>query len=93
VEAGNIQHKEKRRNPGALSGTNHDQEQNLRGILEDESTLASGEEGLDPPYQISRTPPFGVDTSQLVGTDIVKTPFDIQKKTFHFEGGSLEKAY
>ena len=44
VEAGNVQHKEKRRNRGALGGTNRHWAEDLRGTLEDKPTLAFGEE-------------------------------------------------
>jgi len=43
VETGNVEHKEKRRNWGALGGTNHHWAEDLRVALEDKLTLAFGE--------------------------------------------------
>jgi len=81
VEASNIKHKAKRRNWRALRGTKGDQEENLRGALEDESALAFREERLNPCHRMGGDPLLGDNASMLVGTVIVKTTFDIQEES------------
>jgi len=93
VEAGNIEHKKKRRNQRTLRGTDGDRAKDLEGALEDESALAFGEERLNSHNEVSGVPPFSKDISQLVGTNIVKATLDIQEKSRYFQGSSLEQAY
>ena len=69
MEAGYIEHKKKRRNGRALRGANSDRAENLRCTLEYESSLAFGEERLDPGNQVSGDTSSGEDHSQLVCAD------------------------
>jgi len=80
VEAGNVEHKEKRRNRGDLRGANSHWAEDIRGALEDEPTLAFGEDRLDPCYEVGGNPPSRKDTSQPVSTDVIKTIFDVQEE-------------
>jgi len=93
VEAGYLEHQEKRRNQRALWGANSNRAKDLWGALEDETALATGEARLNPGNQIGGVPSFGEDTSQLVCTDIGETTFDVQEKSRYFEGSILKKAY
>jgi len=81
MEASNIKHKKKRTNWRALRGTNGDRVEDLRGALEYEPALVFREERLNPCYEIGGDPPFGEHASQLVGTDIVRTTFDVEEKS------------
>jgi len=93
VEAGNIEHKKKRRNRRTLRGTDGDRAKDLRGALKAESALVFGAESLNPRNEVSGDPPFSKDISQLVGTEIVKATHNIQEKSRYFQGSSLEQAY
>ena len=93
MKASNVEHKEKRRNWGALRGTNYHLSEDLRSAWEDEPALTFGEEQLDPCYEVCGDPRFGEDCSQLVGPDVVKTTFGVQEESRHCEGSSLEEAY
>ena len=79
MEAGDEEHKEKRRNGRALRGSNSDWAESLRCVLEDESARVFGKERLNSGNQIGGDPPFGQDTSQLVSTDVVKITFHVRK--------------
>jgi len=81
VEAGNIEHKKKRRNRRTLRGTEGDWPEHLSSALEDKSALVFGEERLNPRNEIGGDPAFSKDISQLVGADIVKTTFDVQEES------------
>ena len=81
MEVSNIKYKKKRRNWRVLSGINHDWEEDLRGALEDELPLAFEEERLNLCYKVGGDPPFGEDASRFVGTEVVKTTFDVQEKS------------
>jgi len=58
-----------------------DRAEDLRCVFEDESALVFGEEGLNPCHKIGGDHPFGEDSSQLLGADIVKTTLDVQEKS------------
>ena len=81
VEAGYIKHEEKRRNRRTLRSAKSDRAKDLWCALEGETALATGEERLNPGNQIGGDPSFGENTCQLVCTDIVETPFDVQEKS------------
>jgi len=81
VEAGYIKHKKERRNRRALRSTNSDRAENLSRALEYESTLAFGEERLDPGNQVRRDTSSGEDGSQLVCADVVKSTLDIHEES------------
>jgi len=65
----------------ALRGANCDRAENLRRALQYESALAFGQERLDPGDQVGGDTSFAEDIGQLVSTDIVNTPFDIQEES------------
>jgi len=93
VEAGNIEHKKRRRHQRTLRGTEGDRAKDLRGALVDESALGFGEERLNPCNEVSGDPPFSKNISQLVGADIVKATSHVQETSQYFKGSSVKQAH
>jgi len=59
-----------------LGSANRNRAEDLRGTLENETTLGFREERLYPSNQVGRDPPFGEEAGNLVCADMVETPFN-----------------